>query len=202
MNKVVLLSAVLIQLALAGCGNKSNNAGVIPQACGAAGGPSQYCVLAPNPNNAYGGKAMNGPQGYGYYNKSGFFVPDYQNVQTGCAPDSQPILTQGSQGTLACVPTSTFQQLGQPVYQQDYQWSQQSPGSGQNQGQYQNQNQNMNQYENQQFQGQNQQYQGQNGHQIGKTPGPAVECSATNPCQTGFCQPLQSAQAAGYCRAS
>src|SRR5271163_321795 len=95
MNKVVLISAVLIQLALAGCGNKSNNAGVTPQACGAAGGPSQYCVPAPNPNNVYGVNANYGPQGYGYYmNNNNFYVPDYQNVETGCEPGSQPIQTQ------------------------------------------------------------------------------------------------------------
>lgn len=183
MNKVVLVSAVLIQLALIGCGNKSNNAGVTPQACGAAGGPSQLCIPAPNPNNAYGANAMNGPLGYGYYHKNGFFVPDYQNVQTGCDPGSQPILTQGSQ--VSCVQTSSFQQYGQPVYQQDYQWNQQSQDPSQAQTQYQNQ-----------------QYQGQSRHQMTKTPGPAIECSASNPCQTGFCQPLQSSTVAGYCRAS
>jgi hypothetical protein len=157
MNKVVLVSAVLIQLALIGCGNKSNNAGVTPQACGAAGGSSPMCIPAPNANNAY----------------------------------SQPILTQA--GTMSCVQTSTFQQYGQPVYQQDYQWDQQSQDP--NQMQMQGQNQNPNQY-------QNQQYQGQDRHQMARTPGPAVECSTANPCQTGFCQPLQSAPAAGYCRAS
>ena len=123
MNKVVLLVAVLIQLALAGCGNKSNNAGVTPQACGTAGGPSPMCIPAPNANNAYGGNAMNGPQGYGFYSRNGFFVPNYQNVQTGCGPGSQPILTGSG---MSCVKTSTFQQFGQPVYQDNYQWNQQS----------------------------------------------------------------------------
>lgn len=165
MNKVVSIAAVLFQVVLAGCGNKDKNAGVPPQACG-AGVPSQYCLPVQNPNGVYGVNPSYGAQGYGYYMSRNFFVPSYQNVQTGCTSGNQPI-SDGS--NLNCMPTSTFQQYGQPVYQQNYQWSQNQPPSNAN-GPI--------------------------------TPGPAVACSDSSPCQTGFCQPLQSAPAAGYCRAS
>src|ERR1700728_4100821 len=100
MRKVVLLSAVLIQLVLVDCGNKDKSVGMPPQACG-AGVPSQYCLPAPNPNNVYGVNATNGPQGYGFYMKKNFYVPDYENVQTGCDPGSQPFTTNSG---LTCLP--------------------------------------------------------------------------------------------------
>jgi len=158
------VGALLVQLAFAGCGNKDKNVAMPPQACG-AGVSTQLCVPTSNLNNGYGVSPINGNQGYGYYMSSNFYVPYYGNVQTGCGPGTQPF---SSGSSMTCLQTSQLQQFGQPVYQQNYQWSQNS-GSQNN------------------------------------TPGPGVACSPqdSNPCPSGgFCQPLQSSSAAGYCRAS
>jgi hypothetical protein len=167
MGKVVLTVVVLVQLSLLGCGNKDKNVGMPPQACG-AGVPSQFCIPTPNNNNSYGVSPYNGPQGYGYYLKKNFYVPDYQNVQTGCDPGTQPF---SSDSSMTCLQTSQLQQLGQPMNQQNYRWPQ------------------------------NQRPQ----NQTGTPPGPGLTCSPqdANSCPSGgFCQPLMSAPAEGYCRAT
>ena len=66
MRKVIVLGAVLVQLALTGCGHNNNNVAMPPQACG-AGVPAQYCVSAQNLNNGYGNSPTSAPQGFGPY---------------------------------------------------------------------------------------------------------------------------------------
>ena len=89
MSKVVILSFVLAQLFLTGCGNKDKNVGMPPQACG-AGVPSQYCLPVQNINN-------NGPQQQNY---------QWQQNQTGAAPE--PGIACSPQDPNACAGSGGF----------------------------------------------------------------------------------------------